>query len=280
MKSINKLLQYADVSQSTASRLLAFFSTVTYVFLYGPVIVVAILSFTTATIPTFPPEGFTLSWYFNLFPPEPYNERIFSSLIESIQLGVITALVTGAIGTIASLGMVRNKFDNRWINDSNLRLFFIIPIVVPWIVTAVAILILYGLLDVVGNYVTLVIGHVLITLPFTILIVSAQLYGFDRSLEEAAMNLGASRLRTFYEITLPLIAPGIFAGMLFAFTLSFDNFTQTFFWATRTETLPIVIFSSIERGYNPSINAISTLIMLFSLTIGLIGERLSRRVIQ
>ena len=279
MNPLTKALQYAEISEARTSQLLGLCSVITYVFLYGPVILVAILSFTTETIPTFPPKGFTLKWYFNLFPPEPYNERIFSSLLESIQLGVITAIITGAIGTLASLGMVRNKFNSRWINDSNLRLFFILPIVIPWIVTAVAVLILYGALDIVGNYSTLVIGHVLITLPFTILIVSAQLYGFNRSLEEAAMNLGASRIRTFYEVTLPLIAPGIFAGMLFAFTLSFDNFTQTFFWATRTETLPIVIFSSIERGDDPSINAISTLIVIFSLSIALMGERLSRRVL-
>jgi len=160
---------------------------------------------------------------------------------------MITALITGCIGPLASLGMVRNASTSHFLKDMNLRLFSLIPIIIPWIVTAVAVLILYGTLGIVGTYWSLVIGHVLITLPFTVLIVSAQLYGFDRSLEEAAMNLGPSRIRTFYEITLPLIAPGIFAGMLFAFTLSFDNFTQTFFWATRTETLPMVIFPRSKR---------------------------------
>ena len=121
---------------------------------------------------------------------------------------MITALITGCIGPLASLGMVRNASTSHFLKDMNLRLFSLIPIIIPWIVTAVAVLILYGTLGIVGTYWSLVIGHVLITLPFTVLIVSAQLYGFDRSLEEAAMNLGPSRIRTFYEITLPLIARG------------------------------------------------------------------------
>jgi spermidine/putrescine transport system permease protein len=147
-------------------------------------------------------------------------------------------------------------------------------------VTGIAVLILYNLINLAGSFMALVFGHILISMPFVIIIVSAQMYGFDRSLEEAAKNLGASELRTFYEVTLPLIAPGIIAGMLFAFTISFDNFTQTFFWSTpEMQTLPIVIYSKIRFGLDPTVNAIGTVIVTFSLTIAFLAERLSSRIL-
>ena len=272
------LVNLFDLRDNTVIGLLKAYTGLVYVFLYGPVAVVMILSFTEAQVPSFPMEGFTLEWYGLLFPPEPYNDDIFESLIESLQLATITAIGSGIIGTMGALGMVRNDFQSRWLSGDNLRLAFTIPIVTPWIVTAIAVLVLYSLLDIDGTYASLVMGHILITLPFTLLIIASQLYGFDRSIEEAAKNLGATKFRTFREITLPIIAPGIIGGMLFAFTLSFDNFTQTFFWASNTQTLPIVIFSTIRRGMNPSVNAISTIIILFSLTIAIIAERLTGRV--
>jgi hypothetical protein len=125
---------------------------------------------------------------------------------------------------------------------------------------------LYSTIGIQGSFLSVVIGHVLITLPFVVLIVASQLYGFNPELEEAAMNLGASKVRTLYEVTLPLILPGIVAGMLFAFTLSFDNFTQTFFWVgSDVQTLPIVIYGMIQTGIEPTINAVGTVTVVLSL---------------
>lgn len=136
------------------------------------------------------------------------------------------------------------------------------------------------MVNIAGSFISLILGHILITLPFMIVVVAGQLYGFDRSLEDAARNLGAGPLRTFYEVTLPIISPGVIAGMMFAFTISFDNFTQTFFWTSSTlNTLPVVIFSRINFSLTPVVNAMGTVIVGVSLTMAFLAERLSSRVI-
>jgi len=241
---------------------------------------VMLLSFTPDQVPTFPMPGISFQWYAELVPPN-HNEELIGALFRSLQIAVLSALGAGVVGTLAAFGMVRHDLQVRWFSAEGLNTVFLLPLVVPWIVTGIAIATLYSLVGVRGSFMSVVVGHVLITLPFVVTIVSSQLYGFDRSLEEAAQNLGASEIRTFYEVTLPLIAPGIIAGMLFAFTISFDNFTQTFFWTSfGTETLPIVIYSMIRTGVDPSVNAIGTIIVLFSLTVAVVGEKLSARVLD
>ncbi len=280
MNFSNQVLGRVNISDKTTGRLLKGFTILVYIFLYAPIAIVVLLSFTDRRVPTFPITGVTLKWYAQLLPPG-YDPRLINALIESIQIGILSATGAGIIGTATALGMVRSDFESRWLSSRLLNTLFLSPIVVPWVVTGIAMLTLYNIIGIQGSFFSVVLGHVLITVPFVIMVVSSRLYGFDRSLEEAAQNLGASELRTFYEVTLPLIAPGIVAGMLFAFTISFDNFTQTFFWVgTNTETLPIVIYSKIRTGLDPTINAIGTLIVLFSLSIAIIAEKLSNRVIS
>lgn len=279
MNFSNQVLGKIQVSDENTGRLLKGFTALVYVFLYAPIAIVILLSFTDRRIPTFPITGFTLKWYAQILPPG-YDPRIINALIESVQIGLLSATGAGIIGTATALGMVRSDFESRWLSSRLLNTLFLSPIVVPWVVTGIAMLTLYNIIGIQGSFLAVVLGHILVTVPFVIMVVSSRLYGFDRSLEEAAQNLGASELRTFYEVTLPLIAPGIVAGMLFAFTISFDNFTQTFFWVgTNTETLPIVIYSKIRTGLDPTINAIGTLIVLFSLSIAITAEKLSERVV-
>jgi len=269
-----------DISNRNSKRLLKYISWAVYVFLYLPILIVIILSFSPQSVPTFPMEGFSLRWYMRLIPPD-YDERMVGALVTSLKLGVISAIGAGIVGTLAGMAMGRlQHMETRFLKPRNLNTIFLSPIVVPWIVTGISVLLLYNLLNIQGTFAALVIGHILITIPFVIIIVAAQMYGFDRSLEEAAKNLGANEFRTFYEVTLPLIAPGIIAGMLFAFTISFDNFTQTFFWSTTsTQTLPIVIYSKIRFGLDPTVNAIGTVVVTFSLLLAFIAERLSSRVL-
>jgi spermidine/putrescine transport system permease protein len=279
MSRLRSLLSAIDLPDRTSKRILKAHTLLLFVFLYVPIGVVMLLSFTPDQVPTFPMPGFSFQWYAELLPPD-YNEDLISALFTSLRLALFSATGAGIVGTLAAFGMVRHDFQIRWLSTDKLNTVFLLPLVVPWIVTGIAISTLYSLLDVYGSFGSLVIGHVLITIPFVVTIVSSQLYGFDQSLEEAAQNLGASELRTFYEVTLPLVAPGIVAGMLFAFTISFDNFTQTFFWTSfGTETLPIVIYSMIRTGIDPSVNAIGTIIVFFSLAVALIGEKLSERVL-
>lgn len=280
MTGIHAFLERLEVSDETTGRLLRWFTYGIYGFLYIPIIVVIMLSFTDRRIPAFPMTGFSLEWYLQILPPGG-DQAILGALLQSLQIAVVSALGAGVVGTLTAMGMVRSNFRTRWLNSRLLNTLFLSPIVVPWVVTGISMLTLYNLIGIQGTMGSVIIGHILITIPFVILVVSSRLYGFDRELEEAAKNLGASEVRTFYEVTLPLIMPGIIAGMLFAFTISFDNFTQTFFWAgTGTQTLPIVIYSMIRTGLNPSINAIGSLIVVFSLSIALMAEKLSGRIIE
>ncbi|WP_136350957.1 ABC transporter permease [Natronorubrum bangense] len=280
MNPIRVAIKRIDLSDGMIDRLFKSHLLLLFLFLYVPIAVVIVLSFTPKSFPSFPMDGFSLEWYANLLPPD-HNERIVNSLITSLQIGVISALGAGVVGTLAALGLVRSRFSSRWLQSDILYTFTLVPIVVPWIVTGIAGLTFFNLLGIQGTTLSLVIGHILICLPFVVLIVSTQLYQFDRSVEEAAMNLGASELRTFYEVTLPLIAPGIIAGMFFAFTISFDNFTQTFFWvSTQNQTLPVVIFGMIDYGLEPTVNAIGAIIVTVSALIAAAAERLSSRVLE
>lgn len=267
-----------SLTGQTSMRMLKTETLGLFIFLYAPVFVVVLLSFTPRSIPAFPMPGFSLRWYGQLVPPG-YDAELIGALFTSIKVGVIAAIGSAIIGTGAAIGMVRNNYASWLFDNDTLNTLFIAPMMVPWIVTGIAVLSLYTLLNISGSFVSLVIGHILITLPFMTIVVAGQLYGFDRSLEEAARNLGSGPLRTFYEVTLPIITPGIVAGMMFAFTISFDNFTQTFFWTSSTlNTLPIVIYSRINFGLTPVINAMGTIIVVISLTMAFLAERLSSRL--
>lgn len=280
MNGIHRLLEKLEVSDQNSRRLLRWFTYGIYVFLYAPIGIVMLLSFTESRIPSFPMKGFTFDWYLQILPPN-YDTQIVNGLFTSLKIAILSSVGAGVFGTLTALGMVRGSFESRWLSQRFLNTLFLSPIVVPWVVTGIAMLTLYNLIGIQGTLFSVILGHVLITMPFVIMVVSSRLYGFDRELEDAAQNLGATELRTFYEVTLPLIMPGIIAGMLFAFTISFDNFTQTFFWVgTNTETLPIVIYSKIRTGLDPTINAIGTLVVLFSLSIALIAEKLSARIVD
>lgn len=280
MNGIHAILEKMDFSDETTSRALRWFTYGIYGFLYLPILVVILLSFTERRIPSFPLTGFSVEWYLQVLPPDG-DSAILSALWQSLQIAIVSSIGAGIVGTLTALGMVRSDFQTRWLNSRVLNTLFLSPIIVPWVVTGISMLTLYNLIGIQGTMTSVILGHILITIPFVVLVVSSRLYGFDRELEEAAKNLGATELRTFYEVTLPLITPGIIAGMLFAFTISFDNFTQTFFWAgTDTQTLPIVIYSMIRTGLNPSINAIGSLIVVFSVSIALIAEKLSGRVME
>jgi spermidine/putrescine transport system permease protein len=281
MSQITRLLGRLSFSSTTATTLLKCETIALFVFLYAPVLIVVLLSFTADSVPSFPISGFSLKWYLTLLPVgETFDAQLIRAFLISVQIGVIAAIGSAIIGTAGAIGMVRNDYA-RWLFDTDtLNTLFIAPMMVPWVVTGIAVLSLYSVLNIAGSLLSLILGHILITLPFMTVVVAGQLYGFDRSLEEAAQNLGAGPLRTFYEVTLPIISPGIIAGMMFAFTISFDNFTQTFFWTSSTlNTLPVVIFSRINFSLTPVVNAMGTVIVAVSLTMAFLAERLSSRVI-
>ncbi len=246
-------------------------------FMYFPMFIVALLSFSPTSFPEFPLQEISFQWYAQLIPPN-YNENLVHSLLTSIQLGIISSIGAAIIGTLAVIGISRGKFASRVFNKDVLTFTFILPMVLPYIVAGISVLALFSLLGIQGTFFSLIIGHIFLTVPFVFVVVSSQYNTLDNNLEEASRNLGASRLQSLYQITLPILSPAIIAGGLFAFSISFDNFTQTFFWSgPDTQTLPVAIFSQINFNIEPTVNAIGTVIIILSLLVAFVGERIVNR---
>lgn len=245
-------------------------------FLYLPVLILIIFSFNnTRSVAVF--TGFSTQWYLTLSE----NRELLDAARNSLLVGLITTVVATLIGTLTALAMERYRFRLRTAFDANLYL----PIVIPEIVMGISLLLFYNqalfpfLQDVFGirattGLHTITISHIAFDIPFVYVIVRARLADFDRSLEEAAADLGADEWQTFKRVTLPLLMPGIIGGALMAFTLSLDDYLITVFTkGVREQTMPLYIYSLVRRGVTPEINALSTALLLGS--IGLVGLSLT-----
>lgn len=245
-------------------------------FLYLPVLILIIFSFNnTRSVAVF--TGFSIEWYLSLA----QNEELLDAARNSLIVGVITTIAATLIGTLTALAMERYRFKLRTAFDANLYL----PIVIPEIVMGIALLLFFnqalfpflqdafGIRAATGLH-TITISHIAFDIPFVYVIVRARLADFDRTLEEAAADLGADEWQTFKRVTLPLLMPGIIGGALMAFTLSLDDYLITAFTkGIREQTMPIYIYSLVRRGVTPEINALSTALLLGS--IGLVGLSLT-----
>jgi spermidine/putrescine transport system permease protein len=183
--------------------------------------------------------------------------------------------VSTTLGVLASLAIVRYDFPGKNLLNTAL----IAPILVPEVVLAVGLLIFLKFLGMPKNFVLLLLGHVIFTLPFVVLVVQARLVGIRRDYEEAAMSLGANPIQTFFQITLPLLMPAVAAGMLFAFTISFDDITGTLFWKPPgVETVPTQIFAMLRNSISPEVNALGTVMIIITVALPLLGAGLARRL--
>lgn len=241
-----------------------------YVFMFAPIVVVIILSFNPEQFGTFPMKGFSLKWYVKLA----QNETIIRAFKNSLLLGSMAALISTAIGILAAMAFVRYDFPAK----NTLNTLLLTPIMIPEVILGVALLLFLRWLQQPKSFLLLLIGHVVITLPFVILVVQARLVGIQRVYEEAAMTLGANAFHTFKEITLPLLAPAIMAGMLFAFTISFDDVTATLFWATaQNQTVPVKILGMLRTSISPELNTLGTVMVVLTLSTPLLAGYLSRK---
>ena len=233
------------------------------VWLVAPTLVVIPMSFADKKSLAFPPTGFSLQWYENFFT----NPQWFGSLVVSAKVAVMVALVATVIGTMAAIGIERMKSRTGGL----IRAVLITPMIVPGVVLAVGVYAVYLDTHLVGTWTGYVLAHTLLAIPFVVIAVGANLAVFDVRLETAAASLGASRLKTFFTITLPLILPGILSGALFAFVTSFDEvIVSLFITSPQLKTLPVQIFSSMTRDADPTVAAVGSLIfMATSLIIGL-----------
>jgi putative spermidine/putrescine transport system permease protein len=244
------------------SLLLRLAVAVILVFMLAPILVVMATSVTTTAYPTFPPRGFTLRWFAQFLQSDSFMASTWLSFI----VALATAVLASVLGTLAALALNSGSLPGR----DTVSALLMAPAVFPAIVLGVAILIFYHLVDASGTVAGIIAAHVLVTTPFVIRMVLASLARLDPSLAEAAQNLGGSRPRVFFRVTLPLIRPGIVAGALCAFLLSFDELVVTLFIAgPGNQTLPIRVFSYLEYTSDPMIAAISTTFTVLTLVVGL-----------
>jgi len=209
--------------------------------------------------------GFTFDWYVKLFG----NEKMLRAAWNSLVIGLVASAVSTVLGTMAGYAMYR--FRTRL-----LPVMVLAPIAIPEILMGVSLLIFFVLLNITLGMVSIVLSHIAFCVGFVAIVVRSRLAGMDESLTEAARDLGATPWRAFRLVTLPLIMPGVVAGALMAFTLSIDDFVITFFTAgVGSSTLPLQIYTMVKIAVTPEVNAVSTLLMLLTLTLILIASRLS-----
>jgi spermidine/putrescine transport system permease protein len=249
--------------------LIRLFSLAVYLFMFTPVAVVVLLSFNSSQFGGFPIEGFSLRWFETLA----NNDAVMRAFRTSLMLGVLTAVIATTIGILACLALIRHSV----IGQNFFNMLLISPVLVPETVLAVGLLLFMRWLDQPRSFAMLLMGHVLLALPFVVLVVQARLIGIRRVYEEAARSLGANPLQTFFEVTLPLLMPAVFAGMLFAFTISFDNITATLFWRpSGMETVPTQIFGMLRHSISPEINALGTVMIVITVGLPLLAGAVAR----
>jgi spermidine/putrescine transport system permease protein len=243
-----------------------------YFFLYAPIIILVVFSFNSSKSVA-QMEGFSLTWYQQMLS----DSQIILALWNSVFVAIVSTIISTVLGTLAAMAMERYKFPGKLMMDAVLYL----PIIIPEIAMAIMLLMFFNISGIgfepikvhifgvrLAVPVSVIIGHVAFNISFVTVVVRARLAQMDRTVEEAASDLYADTWHTFYRVTLPLMMPGIIGGALLAFTLSLDDFVITFFTAgAGFNTLPLRVFGMIKKSVTPKINAVSALMLVFSLVL-------------
>ncbi len=234
------------------------------VFLYGPIILIAVLSLNASPIAALPVRGLTLGWYDALFS----DERFRDAGIYSLEVGLVSTAIAVVIGTAGALGLGRRRTSGP---AAALGYFWSVPLLVPALVLAVALASSFRLLNLRLSFWTIVAGHVVVNAPLVYLIVTARLRGFDWSLVQAARTLGASASTAFRRVTLPLLAPAIIGGAILSFAISLDNFVVSLFLTGGRSTLPLLIWSMMREGFDTTVNALATVLLVVTLVAAVLA---------
>lgn len=239
-------------------------------FLVLPIVIVFPLSLSSGSYLSFPPPGFSLRWYAAFFDSRSWT----GAALVSVQVAVPVTALSVLLGTPAALGLARGGFAGR----RAVNALVLSPLIVPGIIVAIGTYFAYAQYGLVGHPIALVLGHTCLAAPFVVVNVASALKGVDKRLEQAALSLGASPLATFRQVTLPLIAPGIMAGAVFAFITSFDELLIALFLSgTGAVTLPRRMFDEIRYDIDPTIAAVSSLLILTTTGLMITAELLRRR---
>jgi len=237
--------------------------------LHLPVLVLVVFSFNASRY-SLAWTGVTLDWYRTLLD----RPEILSGLRASLIIGLVATLVSTFLGTLLALGLHRIGIGRA---RRNIEAALYLPIVTPEIVAGISLLALFALLGIPLGLTTVAIAHITFCVPFVTVVVLARAAGMDQSLEEAALTLGAPPSVAFWRVTVPQLLPGIVAGALLAFTLSFDDFLITFFTAgPGSTTLPLVVYGMVRKAVEPTINAVSTVVLVVT-TLALLGSEMVRK---
>ncbi|WP_025716658.1 ABC transporter permease [Paenibacillus sp. 1-18] len=246
---------------------LGFFSLLVFIFLLGPLLIISVTSFEPGTVLKFPPQGFSLRWYENIFEVDLFMSTFKTSIVVSL-LGNIMALL---IGMPAAYALSRFSFRGK----DALNALFLSPLLIPGIVFGFTLLRYLIIVYHLPVYAGLLIGHTVIMLPFIIRVIASSLSNFDFAIEEAALSLGAGRLETFFKVVLPNIRSGIIAAILIAFLESFNNVDiSVFMTGPGFSTLPIQMLTYVENYFDPTIAAISVMLMILTGILMFLIERL------
>ncbi|WP_458189872.1 ABC transporter permease [Haladaptatus sp. NG-WS-4] len=251
--------------------LLAFEAALVYLFLYLPIAVLIALSFNDSRY-ALVWQGFTTKWYEALLAGETVArvnpDAAFSALVNSIEIALVTVVVSTVFGTMLAIALDRYEFPGKSLFTGVVYM----PIIIPSIVMGISLLLFFNIVGMSLGLHTAVIGHIAFDISFVAIVVLARLQSFDRTLEEAAKDLGANELETFRYITLPLLKPGIMAGALLAFAMSFDDFVVTFFIIGSQNTLPIFFFSMVRQGITPGVNVVAALIIIVTMAVVAVAQ--------
>ncbi|MER8506249.1 ABC transporter permease [Mesorhizobium sp. M0199] len=251
-------------------RLLPAYAFLYVVFLYLPVIFLPIFSINTAATPKFPLSGFTLKWYHDL----PRTPALLDATWNSLVVGVSASILSTVLGILAARSITRYRYPGRRAING----LIMAPLVLPEIIVAISLLLVILQLGLSLSLFTVVLGHVLVCVPYSMTVLTAGFEGFDRSLEEASADLGESAFGTFRRVTLPMVAPAIISSLLVCFTISLDEFLIAFFLTGTEATLPIYIWGQLRFAAKlPGVLALGTLLLVASFLLMMTAEILRRR---
>jgi spermidine/putrescine transport system permease protein len=244
---------------------LALFAVAYLLFLYVPVLLLPLFSFNDSIFVSFPLKGFTTKWYEQAFA----DQDMLNALIASLQVGAVVAIISTILGLFGAKAVTRYRMPGQTAVTGMIML----PLFIPEIILGISLLILINGLEIDLSLITVAIGHVMLCTPFAMAVLTSRLDGFDKSLEEASMDLGESPWMTFWRVTFPLVAPGIVSSLLLTFIVSFDEFLLSFFLAGQQPTLPVFIWSQLRFPNKlPGVLALGALILVVSCILVVIAE--------
>ncbi len=249
---------------------LGVYTIIYLVFIYGPVLVLPIFSFNDSIYIAFPLKGFTLQWYEDMI----NNPRMLEALMNSLKVGGTVAVLSTILGTLAAKAVTGYRIPGR----GPVVGFIMLPLVIPEIIMGLALLVMVNTGGIDLSLLTIGIGHMLLCVPFSMVVMISRLEGFDKKLEEAALDLGENPWWTFWRVTFPLVMPGLIASLLLTFTISFDEFILSFFLAGTDVTLPLFIWSQLRFPAKlPGVLALGATILTVTFFMVTFAEWLRRR---